>query len=248
MSNEVSKEMHKIRAKLYPNYLKGHEGTYIARTQIDATLSVEKVCIAATTRGKASQPYEVMVHCVNDYLDEALYQLADGFSVENKLCSVHPKFGGFFDKLGQVIAPAKHKISFAFRAGSALHALCTQIEIVIEGIANTSGYIGKVEDIDSATINQTITPGGIVIIEGNKIKLEGDNPEIGVYFINQADGNKIKVTKHLAENRDKKVIAVVPADIHLGTYQLEIVTQYTKGTRLKEPRHIIYGVDLTAIP
>ena len=246
MSDEITKEMHKIRAKLYPNFLAGREGTFIARTQTDATLSVEKVCIAATTRGKAVNDYEVMVSSVNDYLDEALYQLADGYAVENKLCSIHPKLGGLFDKLGQALHPIKHKISFTFRTGSALRTVGEKIEVILEGLADTSGYIGRVEDMDSETVDQYLTPGGVVVIEGHKIKVEGDSPEVGVYFVSAADGSKAKVAKHFAENRDAKIIAVIPDTLPAGTYRLEIVTQYTNGGHvLKEPRAISYTVDLT---
>ena len=61
-----------------------------------------------------------------------------------------------------------------------------------------------------------------------------------------ADGSRAKVTKHFAENRDSKVIAVVPAAIPAGVYRLEIVTQHTHGSALlKEPRTVSYDVDLT---
>jgi hypothetical protein len=35
--NDITEVMHRIRAKLYPNYLHGIEGKYIARTQAEAT-------------------------------------------------------------------------------------------------------------------------------------------------------------------------------------------------------------------
>jgi hypothetical protein len=246
MADEITKEMHKIRAKLYPNYLPGGEGTFIARTQTEATLSVEKVCIAATTRGGAVNSYEVMVNSVNDYFDEALYQLKDGFSVENKLCSIHPKLGGLFNKLGQLLHPLKRTVDFSFRTGSALRNAGGQVEVVIEGLADTSGYIGRVEDIDSETIDQDLTPGGNIVIEGHKIKVDGDNADVGVYFADRSGGTRVKVAKRLAENRDAKIIAVVPSDIPAGVYRLEIVTQYNVSSiPLKEPRTIVYDVDLT---
>jgi hypothetical protein len=77
--------------------------------------------------------------------------------------------------------------------------------------------------------------------------VKGDNEAIGVFFVNTADGNRVKVVKNFAENRSRKVIAVVPADIAAGTYRLEIVTQFSQGSGiLKEPRTILFATDLTA--
>ncbi|GHU26042.1 hypothetical protein FACS1894164_16580 [Spirochaetia bacterium] len=247
MAEEPNEVMHTISAKLYPNYLTKQEGTYIARTKTEASLSVEEVCAAATTRGKATQSYEIMVMCVHDFIEESLYQLEDGFSIETKLFSIHPKLGGIFDKLGKLIDSNKQKVSFTFRIGSALRRVSDKINIVIEGLADTAGYIGRIQDVDSETFDQDLTPGGNIVIEGHKIKVEGDSPEIGVYFINQTSGVKIRVTKRLAENRDAKIIATVPADIPSGIYRIEISTQYTKGTQLKNPRAIIYEADLTIV-
>ncbi|GMO58652.1 MAG: hypothetical protein Ta2A_04290 [Treponemataceae bacterium] len=237
--------MHRIRAKLYPNYLPtGGEGTYVARTQSEAVLSVEEVCAAATTRGGAVNSAEVMATSVNGYLNEALYQLSDGFAVGNKLLSVHPRLGGVFDKLGNIVHPSKHKVGFAFRAGSALREAEKTITVEIDGLADTNGFIGQVQDIDSETNDSELSVGGNIVILGHKIKVEGDDSTVGVYFVNQSDGARVKVAKHLAENRDAKIIAVAPA-LASGTYRVEIVTQYAKGgTPLKEPRTIHYGVDL----
>jgi hypothetical protein len=39
--NSLKDVLHRIRAKLYPNYLPGREGTYMALANSEASLSVE---------------------------------------------------------------------------------------------------------------------------------------------------------------------------------------------------------------
>jgi hypothetical protein len=244
---DVNEVMHKIRAKLYPNYLPGGEGTYVARTQNEATLSVEQVCAAATTRGSAVNSPEVMAAAVNDYLNESLYQLSDGFAVGNKIVTVYPNLGGVYDALGKPVNPDQKGVGFSFRNGPALIAASKTTEMVLDGIADTSGYIGQIQDMDSETTDTELTAGGVVVILGDKIKVEGEDSGVGVFFVNTADGNRVKVQKNLAENRSGKVIAVVPSDIGEGTYRLEIVTQYSHGgISLKEPRTVMFEADLTA--
>jgi hypothetical protein len=55
--------------------------------------------------------------------------------------------------------------------------------------------------MDSETADQEITAGGNAVIWGDKIKVEGDHDGVGVFFVNTANGNRVKVEKHLAENR-----------------------------------------------
>ena len=52
--NEVHELLHRIRVKLYPNYLPHLAGAYIAGTDNEASLSIEEVCAALKNRGGAS--------------------------------------------------------------------------------------------------------------------------------------------------------------------------------------------------
>jgi hypothetical protein len=42
--NNVTEVLHRLRVKLYPNYLPNVEGAYIARTDSEASLNIEQVC------------------------------------------------------------------------------------------------------------------------------------------------------------------------------------------------------------
>ena len=56
--DDVTEVLHRIRAKLYPNYLSTVEGAYIARTDDEAALSIEDVCAALKNRGGFTGEYE----------------------------------------------------------------------------------------------------------------------------------------------------------------------------------------------
>jgi hypothetical protein len=49
--NNVNEVLHRIRAKLYPYYLHGVDGAYIARTDDEVSLSIEEACQKATPFG-----------------------------------------------------------------------------------------------------------------------------------------------------------------------------------------------------
>jgi hypothetical protein len=244
--NDITGVMHRIRAKLYPNYLRGVEGAYIARTRAEAPLSIESVCAAAKNRGGFTGSYEDLVEHVKIYFDEAVYQLADGFSVRNSYFSIHPKIGGTFNKASDPVDAGKHKINFSFRASSRLREIASKIAVEIEGMADVTGYIDEVVDIHTASVDETLTPGGAFTIFGHKIKVDGDDPAVGVWFVGRADGNRTKVGERFVENGPSKVIALIPGGLAAGIYTLEIVTLYSSGgTGLKAPRTITCPFELT---
>jgi hypothetical protein len=244
--NQVNEVRHHIRAKLYPSYLSTAEG-YIARTQAEAPLTIEDVAAAAKNRGGYTGSYENLVEHVKVYLDEAAYQLADGFSVQNDYYSIHPKIGGVFEKVTDPPAPEKHKVDFAFRKRSGLRDLAGKISVEIEGVADTQGYIAQVRDVHTDSIDDVLSPGKVLIILGSKIRVLGDEPEVGVFFVNTADGTRTQVTERLSENGHSKVHVEIPESLVPGQqYRVEIVSRYSgSGNLLKEPRNILYPVVLT---
>jgi hypothetical protein len=245
--NNVNEVLHRIRVKLYPNYLPKVEGAYIARTDNEASLSIEEVCAALKNRGGFTGNYDDLVEHVRQFFDEAAYQLCDGFAVNAGYFSVHPNVGGTFDKVTEGHDAGKHPVTFRFRTRAPLRALAEHIVVDIEGLADSSGYIDEFVDITTGAVNETLTPGGMFSAAGHKIKVKGDNPEVGVYFVSAADpSQRVKVSGRLAENAASKLIGIIPAGLAAGAYTLEVVTQYTHGgAPLKEPRTIVFAPQLS---
>jgi hypothetical protein len=109
----VNEVLHRIKVKLYPNYLPKVEGAYIARTDNEATLSIEEVCAALKNRGGFTGNYNDLVEHVRQFFDEAACQLCDGFAVNVGYFSVHPNVGGTFDKATEGHDTGKHPVTLS---------------------------------------------------------------------------------------------------------------------------------------
>ncbi|MDR2418029.1 MAG: DUF4469 domain-containing protein [Treponema sp.] len=234
--NDVTEVLHRIRVKLYPNYLGKGEGAYIARSKAEAPLSIEEICAAAKNRGGFTGQYEDLVEHTHIFVNEMIYQLLDGFSAQiGGFFSLHTKLGGTYHTERDRIDPSK--ISISFRLLTRFKELLTKIEVENEGLAGDGAYIDEIVDAHSAALNSVLTPGGMLHITGHKIKVEGDEADCGVWFVAEADGARTKVSENLGLNRATEVIAQIPA-LSVGAYRLEIVTRHSHGTLLKEPRTI----------
>ena len=70
LAYNIAQVMHKIRVKLYPNYLPGQENTFIARTDSEAVLNIEQVCAALRDRGGFTGNTEDLIDYVKKYHNE----------------------------------------------------------------------------------------------------------------------------------------------------------------------------------
>jgi hypothetical protein len=235
--NEITEVLHKIEAKLYPNYLGKGDGAYVARAKAEAPLSIEDVCAAAKNRGGFTGQYEDLVEHAHVFINEIIYQLLDGFSVQlGAFCSLHTRISGTYHGANDHIGA--DNLHVAFRTLRHLKELLLKVKIENEGVAGDGAYIDEIVDVHTESVNSTITSGNMVHITGHKIKVEGEDAECGVWFVSQADGARVKISEHLGNNRTNEVLGLIPP-LTAGTYKLEIVTRFSNGTTiLKEPRII----------
>ncbi|WP_148285377.1 DUF4469 domain-containing protein, partial [Flavobacterium sp. B17] len=67
------------------------------------------------------------------------------------------------------------------------------IEVSILGVAESSAVILQVTDVKSGSVNDLLTPGRNLKILGSKIKVTGEDPSVGIYFVDATTQAKTKV-------------------------------------------------------
>jgi hypothetical protein len=238
----VKEKMHKMRARLYPSALPGSEGKYVARTVNEGSVIISDICASMKNRAGYKGTHEDAMLTLRLFFTEMMYQLADGFSVNLGFCSIHPNIGGLFTSEKDIHDHELHPVGFRFQELKPMREL---IEVIIEGIADTFGFIEEFCDIATGALNESMTPMNLFTITGERLKVAGDSPEVGIYFEQQDGPAKLKVTA-LAENTLGKLIGLIPAG-PAGKYKVVIKTQYTSsiGKFLKELKVIESRFTLT---
>ena len=232
--------LHRIRVRLYPNYLPGAEGRFFAKTDTEAYLGVERICAALKNRGGFLGSYENLIENIKQFLDECAYQLCDGFGLNLGYYSVYPDIGGTFDSEKEVHDPKKNPIRFKFRTRLPLRDLVNHIAVDITGVADGNAFIDEFIDRDEDSVNGLYAPGDMFCINGSKIKLAGDNPGCGVFFVPVGDPSKAVKATRIGENSASTVTGIAP-DTNYQFNKIEIRTQYSGSTTtfLKVPRSIV---------
>jgi hypothetical protein len=241
-------ELHRIRVHLYENYLPKAKakGKYFARTNHEAMLDIEQVCASLKDRGGSVSQYDALVFDVKQFFNELIYQICDGFAVNCGYFSIHPNIGGTFDSPNETYDPKKNPIDIRYRTRKALKEALKHVTVEIVGLANVDAYVDEFLDVQSDTVDETLTPSYDFIISGEKIKIAGDDPSVGIYFVDANNPNvTVKVDDKLTENGATKLIGRIPA-LTAGGYKVRIVTQYTSGgALLKASRTVDYDHVLT---
>jgi len=239
--SDLTKEtlLHRIRVKLYQNFLKPVNGAYIARTDSEKIISMEEVCNSLKTRGFQGNPKEVLEH-VRLYYEEMSFLLCDGWGINNGYYSVHPNIGGTFNSVKEAHDHDKHPISFRFIVRSKLRDLIKHIEVSVDGLADTGGYIDTFTDSEEEDfVNNYFIPGNMFAIHGRKIKLAGDDKSVGVYFVPVEDPSKAVKVARIGDNTPTRITGIAPDTEHAYN-RIEIRTQFSGDPNkvLKTPRTI----------
>ena len=186
-----------------------------------------------------------MEHAVNLYHKEVGYSLCDGFSVNIGWYTASVSIKGVFDSAAEKFNPEKHTVMFDFKQGSLLRKELVNVTVEITGAADTSGYIAQVTDVKTGSINDLLTVGRNLRIIGSKIKIDGENADNGIYFVNQDTAARVKVEPDEIVNNNPSELLIIISALAQGSYRLEVVTQYSAGKNLKQSRTVAFDRDLT---
>jgi len=152
------------------------------------------------------------------------YQLADGFSVNLGFFSVHPNIGGTFKTATELHNHKEHPINFRFQALAKLRDLAKDIDVELDGIAETSAYIDEFIDMENQLINSQYAPETMFAIHGHRIKLTGMNT--GVYFVPVDAPQDAVEVERIAENTPTRVSGIIPSSLHT-LHRIEVRTYYS---------------------
>ena len=233
----MANTQHSVKANLYDNPLTDDPNDFVARVSSERALSVEDICASATTRGGADISASAMSHGVNLFLKELTYQLCNGFSVNTGYFTATPLIKGVFNSKDEKFDSNKHSLVFQFNQGDTLRKELSNVSVEIVGVADSTISILQVTDVKTASVNDLITPNRNLKIKGYKLKLVGDNANVGVYFVNNATAERTKVDpSDIVTNNPSELVIVIPA-LAAGTYMLEVTSQFSSGSStLKEPK------------
>jgi hypothetical protein len=170
--------------------------------------------------------------------------VADGGAVNFELFNAYPSIQGVFNSPDDAFDSARHKIRINLHPGAALRSAVNDIKLKRVAAVLTGTVITSVVDVKSGAVNGGLTPGRDIKIAGVKLKIAGNDPSVGLYFV-PVEGDPVKVDPtDIVVNNPAELIAVIPP-LAAGIWRVRVITQYTGGKALKVPHTFTFEKDLT---
>jgi hypothetical protein len=198
---------------------------------------------ARIVKERSELRYETILAILNERDGIVLESVLGGSSVQDGVVHIAPSITGLWTGSDRTVDPARQKPAVSISPTAALRDGLSNVKMEILGVKDSGAYIGLVTDAATKAVDGHITPGGIAVITGDKLRITpADNPEMGIFFVDES-GGKMQVTQ-LSQNDPKRLTVLVPS-LPAGTYTLQVVTRFSNGsTLLNVARTIVYDTPL----
>ena len=225
-----------LKYTLVENLLTERPDDYSA--QPASTRSYDKEAIIGRILGKGTLLTRTDVLAVFNGLEETVVDIVkDGGTINLPLFNTSFSISGVFDGPMDVFDPSRHKLNINLTKGTLLRKAESEVRMAKTDAVTPQPSIVEVRDAVSGTVNETLTPGGVIQLWGSNLKIAGDDAANGLWFVPET-GEPVKAEVVVA-NKPSQLIAMIPATLTAGKYSLRIVTQYSGSNLLKTPTTVV---------
>ena len=152
-----------------------------------------------------------------------------GMRVNDGYCNAALTCRGVVD--GSAWDPEVNSLAVNMQPAKELREAVAGATVTVTGTVSEAMYVSAAGDAMTKAPSYTVVPGSIYRVEGKNVKVEGDDPSVGIFFVDE-DGTETQVPMgQVAMNNPSELRFIVPSTLTDGTYTLRIVTQFAKAMR-----------------
>jgi hypothetical protein len=219
------------------------EGSKIAIPVSKGSIGEEGIAKAIVKMG--STVGEIDVLAVMRGLNKAVTSLSEmGFTINLPLFRTSFSMTETYNADGTPAQGGKNKVKINLHKGSKLSEAESNLRTERTNPPADALTVYMVRDNESDTADDKLTPGGSFEVYGNGLKIDGDDPACGLYFVD-ADGKEYKAGKFTAKGNIPKMLSAMIPQLEPGQYQIKVVTQYAGSKPRKDPKTVVYNTKLT---
>lgn len=187
----------------------------------DAKSIIKQMLLRGTTLTEPD-----LVAALHLFFDVVTTEIKAGNHVNLPVVKFRPGISGTFKGLNDSFDATRHNVKVTASVGAALHKQLENRAVEKTTRPLKRAILLSFKDINSQSINDKITPGGIGQLDGNFLKLSSNNPFDKLSFV-ATNQQEFPVTV-FATVAPRQLIFSIPANLPLGDYQ--IVIQKTFGS------------------
>jgi hypothetical protein len=163
------------------------------------------------------------------YREVILDLIEEGSAINTPLFHVSPSISGVFDGAGDSYDETRHHTHANINPGVDVREAVKKIKTRKVQVADPIPYIVEVKDVVSGSVNDKLTPGGVMQLRGSRLKFVETNPLNGVFLLLEIGGETNLPV--IVENKPGRLIVMLPAYLAPGSYTLEVRTTFSHGNK-----------------
>ena len=224
-----------LKYSLIDNPLTERPDDYMAQTIVSRTFDEEGIVREMLRRGTLLTRTDALA-VLNIWKETIVDIVLDGGTINTPLFNTSFSISGVFEGPMDSFDGSRHKLNVNVTKGTALRDAEKRVRVEKTDTLVPQPNIVEVKDAVSGRVSEKLTPGGVLQLWGNHLKIMGENPEVGLWFVPEAGGDAAKA-EVVVVNKPSSIIAMIPATLAKGNYAVRIVTQFSGGgPLLKVPR------------
>ena len=231
-----------LKYSLIENMLTERQDDYSAQTHSMASLDKEAIITRMLNRGTLLTRTDI-VAVLNGLEETVVETLLEGNNLTLPLFNTSFSISGVFENPLDSFDGNRHKLNVNLTKGALLRKAEKEVKFEKTNTPIPQPQIQEVKDSVTGSVNEKLMAKGVVEVRGYNLKIEGDDPTCGLWFIDDA-GNEHKAV-YIIENKPARIIAMIP-NLDNGNYQVKVVTQFANGSKLlKAPKSFVYPKKMT---
>ena len=187
-----------------------------------------------------------MIAVLNNMEEVIVDALQEGCSIVLPLVNMSFSISGVFDGMKDSFDPNRRKGNINATKGTLVREVEKKLKFEKVNTITPQPQIQEVKNCVTGEVNLTITAGGLFEVRGYNLKIEGDDPLCGLWFINESGGEyKAEI---FSDNKPGRIVVQAPL-LSGNECQIRITSQYSGGSNklLKIPRTFTYPKTLTIL-
>ena len=226
-----------LNTDLYDNLLTERKGDYTAKPRITGTLYNTDIA-ARIVAARTEYQHGTILNILDMADSHKVQAIAEGKSVVDGVGQYLVNVQGAFEGEKAQFEPGKHALGITYTMGKLLRETLKLVKVAAVG-----PVINTVTDSTSKAINGQLSSGGALVLGGVNLKIQGDDPSIGVYLTPTTEGAAPMKAPVVIANSPSQVIVQMPT-LADGQYTVSLTTQYSGSRNVKEPRTYTFPIIL----
>ncbi len=219
-----------IKYALYENHMTSDPDDFIAVPQGDEFVELSDI----VRNIKESMPEiseDEIEKVLMAFFKSTSNYLKDGIRVNTPLVNLFVKMRGIYNHKNEVFTRGRHQALFGISGGMMLKNLSHDLLFEKVSADDPKPNPDTFMDLTTNYLNEVLTPSGMGILTGSRLKIDTKDEHQGIYFVS-AHGNETKV-RNISKNKPGELMFQIPI-MDSGEYTMDVRAMIPGSGEIKE--------------